>query len=108
LAIQVLDLAVAMEGRMKRREFMGLVAGGIAWPVVAEGQQQTNSHLLREWPPADSDFFLNRSVRFDLPIGATVRPASRNAQPSPDCRAALPALRIRLIFDGKSLLFLAA
>jgi len=26
---------------MKRREFIGIVAGGIAWPVVAHGQQQT-------------------------------------------------------------------
>jgi putative ABC transport system substrate-binding protein len=26
---------------MKRREFMGLVAGGLAWPVVARAQQQT-------------------------------------------------------------------
>ena len=25
---------------MKRREFIGLVAGGIAWPVVARAQQQ--------------------------------------------------------------------
>ena len=26
---------------MKRREFLGLVAGGIAWPAVARAQQQT-------------------------------------------------------------------
>jgi putative tryptophan/tyrosine transport system substrate-binding protein len=26
---------------MKRREFLGLVAGGIAWPAVAQAQQQT-------------------------------------------------------------------
>jgi hypothetical protein len=26
---------------MKRREFLGLVAGGIAWPVVGQAQQQT-------------------------------------------------------------------
>ena len=25
---------------MKRREFIGLVAGGIAWPVVVQAQQQ--------------------------------------------------------------------
>ena len=26
---------------MKRREFLGLVAGGIAWPAVGQAQQQT-------------------------------------------------------------------
>jgi len=26
---------------MRRREFLGLVGGGIAWPAVARGQQQT-------------------------------------------------------------------
>ena len=26
---------------MKRREFLGLVAGGIVWPAVGQAQQQT-------------------------------------------------------------------
>lgn len=41
---------------MKRRKFLGLVAGGIAWPVVARAQQQTTPMIgfLSSRSPEDS------------------------------------------------------
>jgi putative ABC transport system substrate-binding protein len=40
---------------MKRREFFGLVAGGMAWPLAAHGQQGERVRLVSVLPPIAED-----------------------------------------------------
>jgi ABC-type uncharacterized transport system substrate-binding protein len=64
---------------MKRREFLGLVAGGVAWPVVARAQQQTTPMIgfLSSRSPEDSKphlaGFLRGLEAFGYTDGKTVK-----------------------------------
>jgi ABC-type uncharacterized transport system substrate-binding protein len=64
---------------MKRREFLGLVAGGVAWPIVARAQQQTTPMIgfLSSRSPEDSKphlaGFLRGLEAFGYTDGKTVK-----------------------------------
>ena len=62
---------------MKRREFLGLVAGGMAWPVASQAQVQTIPLIgfLSSRSPDDSKGFSEALRRSDI---STARPRGSN------------------------------